>query len=85
MAQNYFLYEQFANPRSEQVRARLQTKKLRAPLFDPTIPLTTQRSALDNAGRKVKPLTGQQIEPVMAGEVSGEWVRVNPQTPSRQV
>ncbi len=85
MQQSYFLYEQLADPRSDQVRARLQTKKQKNPLFNPTIPPATQRSALDNAGNKIKPLMGQQIEPVQAGEVSGEWVRVNAQCSSRQV
>jgi monoterpene epsilon-lactone hydrolase len=85
MKQNYFLYEQLADPRSDQVRARLQSKKQKNPLFNPAIPPATQRSALDNAGNRIKPLMGQQIEPVQAGEVSGEWVRVNAQCSSRQV
>jgi epsilon-lactone hydrolase len=85
MKQNYFLYEQLADSRSDEVRVRLQTKKQNKPLFDPTIPPTTQRSVLDNAGNKIKPLMGQQIEPVQAGAVSGEWVRMNAQSPSRQV
>src|SRR5579884_2864557 len=85
MALNYFLHQPLADPRSEQVRARLLRKKQSAPLFDPGIPVTTQRSALDNAGRTVKPLAGQGIEPIMAGGVCGEWITVNVQTSCRQV
>ena len=85
MTLNYFLHKQVADPRSERVRARLLRKKLSAPLFDPGIPVTTQRSALDKASHTVKPLPGQLIEPIMAGGVSAEWIRVNAQTSSRQV
>lgn len=85
MTLNYSLYKQLADPRSEQVRARLLRKKQRSPLFDPGIPVTTQRSALDNAGHTVKPLPGQHIEPIMAGGVSAEWITVNAHTSSRRV
>ncbi len=53
MQQNYFLYEQLADPRSDQVRARLQTKKQKNPLFNPTIPPATQRSALQQCAERL--------------------------------
>lgn len=72
MALNYILHKQLADPRSEKVRARLLRKKQSAPLFDPSIPVTIQRSALDNFGHTVKPVPGQHIKPIMAGRVSAQ-------------
>jgi acetyl esterase/lipase len=74
-----------ASPRSAQIRARLELKKRIAPLFDPSISLVTQRAELDTAGNRVKPLPGQRVEPISAGDVSAEWVRVGTQTGTRQV
>jgi hypothetical protein len=39
MQQSYFLYEQLADPRSDQVRARLQTKKQKTRFLIPLFPL----------------------------------------------
>jgi monoterpene epsilon-lactone hydrolase len=62
------------NLRSENLRLRLFKKKQQTPLFDPTIPLSMQRAALDTAGSKVLLGADQRIEPVLAGNVSGEWI-----------
>jgi epsilon-lactone hydrolase len=74
-----------ASPRSAQIRARLEHKKRIAPLFDPSISLATQRAELDKSGKRAVPLPGQQIEPISAGGIPGEWVKVGAQTSSRQV
>ena len=74
-----------ASPRSVQIRARLEHKKRIAPLFDPSISLMTQRAELDVSGKRAVPLPGQQIEPISAGGIPGEWVKVGTQTNSRQV
>jgi len=63
------------NLRCENLRLRLFKKKQRTPLFDPTIPLSIQRAALDTAGSKVLLAADQRIEPVLAGNVSGEWIK----------
>jgi epsilon-lactone hydrolase len=74
-----------ASPRSAQIRARLELKKRIAPLFDTSISLVTQRAELDSAGNRVMPLPGQRVEPISAGGVSAEWVRVGTQTGTSQV
>jgi acetyl esterase/lipase len=62
------------NVRSESLRQRLFKKKRQNPLFDPTIPLSAQRAALDTSGSKVLLAPDQRIEPVLAGNASGEWI-----------
>lgn len=63
------------NSNSERIRLRLFMKKRQTPLFDPTIPLPIQRAALDTSGGKVVLAPDQYIEPVLAGNVSGEWIK----------
>jgi len=63
------------NLRNEYLRLRLFKKKRQTPLFDPTIPHSMQRAALDAAGSKVLLAPHQRIEPVLAGNVSGEWIK----------
>ena len=63
------------NLRSESLRLRLFKKKQRTPLFDPTIPLSIQRASLDTSGSRVPLAADQRIEPVLAGNVSGEWIK----------
>lgn len=63
------------NLRNENLRLRLFKKKRQAPLFDPAIPLSIQRAALDTSGSKVLLAPDQRIEPVLAGNVSGEWIK----------
>ena len=74
-----------ASPRSVQIRTRLELKKQIAPLFDPSISVTTQRAELDKSGSRTVPLPGQQVEPVSAGGVPGEWVKVGTQAGTCQV
>ena len=74
-----------ASPRSAQIRARLELKKRIAPLFDPGISLVAQRTELDTSGNRAMPLPGQRVEPISAGGVSAEWVRVGTRTGTRQV
>ncbi len=73
------------SPRSAQIRARLEHKKRIAPLFDPSISLATQRAELDKSGKRAVPVPDQQIEPISAGGIPGEWVKVGTQTSSHQV
>ncbi len=71
--------------RSEQIRTRLLLKKQIAPLFDPGISVTAQRTELDKSGNRVAPLPGQRVEPISAGGVPGEWVRVGTQVDTRRI
>jgi acetyl esterase/lipase len=85
MTLNYLLQKQVADPSSQIVRARLLRKKRSTPLFDPGIPVSAQRLALDNAGHNFQPLPGQHIKQVKAGGVSAEWITVHTHASSRQV